>query len=72
MSRAAVAQAFLTSAEADKRVVDQYYALFLNRPADPAGEQFWIQALQSGRATFESVGETFLASAEYFARAGGM
>jgi uncharacterized protein (DUF2141 family) len=68
-SRAAVAQAFLTSAEVDQRVVDEYYQLFLNRAADPAGEQQWISLLQSGQATLESAGEAFLASDEYFARA---
>jgi hypothetical protein len=68
-SRGAVAQAFLTSTEADRRVVDEYYLLFLNRAADPAGEQQWISLLQSGQASFESVGESFLASDEYFTRA---
>jgi hypothetical protein len=67
-SRQAVAQAFLTSAEAHRRVVDEYYSLFLNRPPDTVGEQGWINVLQSGQGNYESVGEAFLASGEYFAR----
>ena len=63
-----MAQTFLTSPEADQRVVDEYYLFFLNRPPDAAGEQFWTGLLQRGSATFESVGELFLASDEYFAR----
>src|SRR5207245_4986992 len=34
LGRLAMVQAFLTSAEADRRVVDDYYALFLNRLPD--------------------------------------
>jgi hypothetical protein len=68
-SRAAVAQAFLTSAEVNQRVVDEYYLLFLNRAADQAGEQQWTSLLASGQATFESVGESILASEEYYTRA---
>jgi hypothetical protein len=68
LSRQALAQDFLTSAEADRRVVDEYYMLFLNRPADATGEQLWTKLLRNGGATFESLGETFLASDEYFSR----
>jgi hypothetical protein len=71
VSRPALAQAVLTSAEADRRVVDQYYMSFLNRAADPAGEQAWTDVLVSGRATLESVGESILASDEYFSRVAG-
>lgn len=66
VSRAAVIQGFLTSAEADKRVVDEYYTLFLNRSPDPSGEQTWTNLLLSGRATIESVAEAMLASDEYY------
>jgi hypothetical protein len=68
VSRQALAQSFLSCEEADRRVVDEYYRLFLNRPPDPAGEQFWTDSLLRGSATFESVGEAFLGSDEYFAR----
>ena len=70
-SRATVAQAFLTSAEAERRLVDEYYLMFLNRPADAAGEQAWLNLLVTGRATNESVAVAILASEEYFARFGG-
>jgi hypothetical protein len=70
-SRATVAQAFLTSAEAERRLVDEYYQMFLNRPADAAGEQAWLNLLVTGRATNESVAVAILASEEYFARFGG-
>jgi hypothetical protein len=68
LSRQSLVQAVLTSAEADQRAVDRYYMLFLDRPADPAGEQALTNLLLSGRVSLESVGETFLASDEYFSR----
>ena len=68
VSRAALARSFLTSAEADRLVLDTYYSNFLGRSGDAAGEQFWVSQLQSGRVSFESVAELFLASDEYFAR----
>jgi Domain of unknown function (DUF4214) len=70
-SRATVANAFLTSAEADLRVIDEFYTLFLNRPADAAGAQAWLSLMLSGQANFETVGVAILSSAEYFARFGG-
>jgi hypothetical protein len=71
-SRGAVALAFLTSAEADSLVVIDYYNQFLNRNPSPAEVQGWVNRLVSNQATLESVGEAFLASAEYFARFGGV
>jgi uncharacterized repeat protein (TIGR01451 family)/fimbrial isopeptide formation D2 family protein len=68
-SRATVAQGFLTSGEADLRLLDQYYEGYLGRAADPAGEQLWLALLQSGGLTPESLGQAILASDEYFARA---
>jgi hypothetical protein len=68
MSRTAVAQSFLTSAEADRRVLDEYYTNFLGRSPDAAGELYWLTQLQSGQASFASVGEAFLASGEFFTR----
>jgi hypothetical protein len=69
LSRQALAQAFLSSEEAARKVVDEYYTLLLNRPPDSAGEQRWTDLLLRGGATFDSVGEMFLASDEYSARA---
>jgi hypothetical protein len=66
-SRGTVAQMFLTSAEASRRVVDDAYASFLGRAADQAAEQFWVAGLQNGQASFESLGVALLASDEYLA-----
>jgi uncharacterized protein (DUF2141 family) len=71
LSRRALVEDFLTSAEADQKVVDNYYALFLNRLADRSGERQWTDALLRGGATIEAVGATMLASDEYFARVAG-
>jgi uncharacterized membrane protein/transglutaminase-like putative cysteine protease len=72
VSRAAVARAFLTSAEADRRALDDYYARFLGRGPDPGGEQSLLAALAGGGATADQVAEAFLASQEFFARAAAM
>jgi hypothetical protein len=69
-SREVLAQSFLTSAEASRRVVDDYYRTYLCRAGDPAQETY-VLALQSGRATFTSVAQSFLSSVEYYARVNG-
>ena len=66
LDRQAMVQTFLTSAEADRLVVDDFYALFLNRHQDTRGEKLWSDSLLRGAATIESVGEAMLASDEYF------
>jgi protocatechuate 3,4-dioxygenase beta subunit len=71
LSRSAVTAAFLTSAEADLRLVDAYYVELLNRPADSAGASAWVDLMVTGRASFQSVGISFLASDEFFARFSG-
>jgi hypothetical protein len=70
-SRGGVAQLFLTSGEANRRVVDDYYANFLGRSGDQAGEAFWLSQLQNGRASFESVAVAFLSSDEYLTHVTG-
>jgi uncharacterized repeat protein (TIGR01451 family) len=67
-SRAAVALGFLTSSEADLRLVDHYYAEYLGRPADFAGEQGWLALLEENLMTPAAVGQAILASDEYFSR----
>jgi hypothetical protein len=69
-SRSTVAQAFLHSRESDLRAVDSFYAVFLHRLGDDVGRDGWTDLLQARRETFERVGISFLASAEYFAEAG--
>src|SRR5262249_10845068 len=67
----AVAEGILTSVEADQRLLNQYYAEFLDRSADPLGEEAWLAALQGGLTTPTSVAEGFLASDEFYALASG-
>jgi hypothetical protein len=47
--------------------VDALYTDVLGRPADPAGETFWLTALGNG-ASRDSVAAAFLNSREYFAK----
>jgi Domain of unknown function (DUF4214) len=51
------------------RWVDQQFELLLGRAADPTGESWWTQQLVNG-ATRESVIETFVGGAEFWALAG--
>jgi hypothetical protein len=67
-TRQAVAQRLLSSGEAYLQAIDDYYANFLGRTRDQAGEQFNLTQLQSGRASLESRAVAFLASNEFFAR----
>jgi hypothetical protein len=48
------------------RWVDQQFELLLGRAADPSGESWWTQQLVNG-ATRESVIETFVGGAEFWA-----
>ena len=47
------------------------YANYLGRTGEAAGVAFWLGALESGRSSAQ-VAEEFLASDEFFARAGGI
>jgi hypothetical protein len=68
LSRAAVADAFLRSAEADRQAVDRYYADYLGRAGSAAEVAGWVGALQGG-LTPEQVAVVFLASDEFYNRA---
>jgi hypothetical protein len=70
MSRAALADAFLAAAEAYQRLMDRYYSDYLGRAAEPAGVEYWLEALQSRQWSPAQVAQAFLASDEFFARAG--
>jgi hypothetical protein len=69
VNRAAVVHGFLTSREANLRRVERYYADFLHRSPDPAGQQTWVSLLQT---VFGSppdlVAAAILASDEYLAQ----
>jgi hypothetical protein len=69
LSRAALADAFLDSGEEDQALVDRSYADYLGRAGDPAGEAYWLRALQSRQASAAQVAQALLASDEYFSRA---
>jgi hypothetical protein len=64
-----VARAVLISTEARRRLVEGYYADFLGRGADAAGETVWLHALQGGLRSADMVAEAILASDEFFANA---
>jgi hypothetical protein len=59
---------FLYSQESLTRVTEGYYQVFLQRPADPGGLSSWVAQLQQG-ASFLTIGQQFLSSAEFFNRA---
>jgi hypothetical protein len=65
VSRPAVVQAIVTSAEADQRLVDSYYQTILRRPADFTGEQIWVGTLLNGQTTPSTLAVTFLISDEF-------
>jgi hypothetical protein len=63
-----VIAAFLYSRESEARLVEGYYEVFLQRPADPAGLSSWLGQLQQG-LPFLAIGQQFLASDEFYNRA---
>lgn len=65
VSRAQVAQSFLTSEEAYRQALDRYYSDFLHRPADAVGMGRWATALTSNRTTLEQTAIAFLVSDEF-------
>src|SRR5205807_10265727 len=67
ITRAQVTRAFLTSDEFYIRTLNGYYLNILHRPADQAGEQWWLGQLRSSQATIDSAAEAFFASSELLA-----
>lgn len=61
---------FLYSTESETRLVQGYYEVFLQRPAEAAGLNSWLAQLQAG-APFLTTGQQFLCSDEFYARAAG-
>jgi DNA-binding beta-propeller fold protein YncE len=59
---------FLYSTESETRLTEGYYEVFLQRPADAAGLNGWVGALQQG-VPFLTIGQQFLASDEFYNRA---
>jgi hypothetical protein len=70
LSREALAEAFLGSREAYQQLMDRYYSDYLGRAGDAAEVAYWLGALQSGRLSAGQVAQAFLASDEFYSRAG--
>jgi len=68
LSHEQVIAAFLYSTESETRLTEGYYEVFLQRPADAAGLNGWLGALQGG-ARFLTIGQQFLSSDEFYNRA---
>jgi hypothetical protein len=66
---AQVAAGIINSSESDLRAIDDYYAAFLQRVADTAGANSWVQGVQAGALNFGSVAISLLASGEYSSNA---
>ncbi|MCV2395206.1 DUF4214 domain-containing protein [Actinotalea sp. M2MS4P-6] len=68
--RVAVANSITGSTEYRSRLIRGIYWKYLGRSAEPAGLEYWLEQMRQGRTTTDlEVG--FLASAEYYAQAGG-
>lgn len=63
-----VITAFLDSTESLTRLTEGYYEVFLQRPADTAGLNGWVDNLQK-RASFLSIAQQFVSSDEFYNRA---
>jgi len=68
-THAQVIDGFLYSTESLQRLVQGYYQVFLQRPADTAGLNTWVQDLSQQGLPFVTIGEEFIASAEFFNKA---
>lgn len=68
--RVAVAHAITSSDEYRGRLVTRSYRTFLNRAPEPAGLAHWVRTLGSG-LTIQQMEAGFLASPEYYRKAGG-
>ncbi len=60
-----VIPSFLNSAEHDTNLVNAYFNNYLQRPADPTGLTNWVQQLEQGLVTQESLAIDFLSSPEF-------
>jgi hypothetical protein len=68
VAHAQVVSDFLFSQESLERLVRGYYAIYLQRQADPVGLDNWVKQLQQG-LPFVTIGEQFLASDEFYNKA---
>src|SRR6185437_12333049 len=70
LSRAVVADTIDHSAEYFASLINPAYETYLGRAADAAGLQYWVAKMQAG-LTDEQLEAGFIASAEFYAHAGG-
>ena len=70
MDRAAVARSITSSTEYRSRLITGAYREFLGREPDPAGLAGWLAAMGGG-LTIQGLESGFIASPEYYAKAGG-
>lgn len=68
--RLARSVALVRSQTARGHQVDQAFAWFLGRPADPVGRAWWVSRLRSGARTQERMFAELLGSSERFRRSG--
>lgn len=68
--RVAVANAITYSDEYRGRLISESYQAYLGRGPDPTGHRNWIDAMRYG-LTIQQMEAGFLASDEYYAKAGG-
>lgn len=72
VSRTQVIDALLGTTERYVNVVRDYYQDFLGRAGSTSEFLYWAGRIQRGSIGMESVGESFLASQEYFNRVGSL
>lgn len=65
LTHAQVVTNFLYSTESLQRLVEGYYEVFLQRPADAGGLNSWVSKLQQ-ELPFLTIGEEFVASDEFY------
>ncbi len=70
ISRVQLADFVLHSNEHDTNVIGQYYQQFLGREASMPEKQAWATLVEHRYLTFQNVAEAFLASDEFYRRAG--
>lgn len=70
MSRSQLIDALMNTTERCRYLVRQLYCRFLNRTAAESEVSYWLERLQQGRVDYRSVACGFLASPEFYARAG--
>ena len=68
--RVAVANAITSSAEYRSRLIRGSYETYLGRTPDPSGLKFWLSMMSQG-LTIQKMEAGFLASTEYYGKAGG-